>query len=136
MATVSDEELQELRDKNQSLREDIAQAEAEQAISEKDRQREYEASQLLVENARLEAKLAVAKAQAEQAAGDAGVESHVEAATNQLENPLGAAGVEDTSTEKVDADEKEEEKDESSDSASSLPSFGTSFSTPNQDGGN
>ena len=96
MPAVSEEELEQLREKNASLRDEIEEASTVKASAEADTQREYEAAQLIAENQRLEARLASAKAIAEAAQAKQGVGSlaqntatELELAKRALENPAG-----------------------------------------------
>ena len=96
MPAVSEEELVQLREKNASLRQEIADAATAQADAEAGTQRDYEATQLIAENTRLEAELAAAKAKAEAAQNRVGTEvlaanaaSQLELAQRALENPTG-----------------------------------------------
>ena len=84
MPAVSEEELQQLREKNESLREQIADARNQAAENEADRLREYEALQLRTENVRLEAELASATRQADPEASEAGAKNVLEAAMERL----------------------------------------------------
>lgn len=93
---LSDEELQQLREENEGLREDISAAQTDLAESESDRSREYEASQLLIENTRLKAQLAATEAQAAHASSDEATATIAASAVDQLaaakaalENPAG-----------------------------------------------
>jgi hypothetical protein len=96
MPAVSEEELEQLRSDNEKLRNQIASAETKVAENDADRQREYEATQLLAENARLEAQLASAKARSLVANSRGGAATVMDAAADQLaaaqaalENPQG-----------------------------------------------
>lgn len=96
MPAVSEEELEQLRSDNQKLRDQIAREETKVAENDADRQREYEATQLVAENARLEAQLASAKARSKVGASREGAASVMDAAADQLaaaqaalENPQG-----------------------------------------------
>lgn len=85
MPDVSDEELNELREDNKSLRERIASAQIKQAENDSARQREYEALQLVAENTRLEAQLNAAEAAADSKASEQGASGVLAAAKEQLE---------------------------------------------------
>lgn len=96
MPAVSQEELDKLRSDNEKLRDQVAREEAKAAENDADRQREYEATQLLVENARLEGQLASAQQKSKVGASREGASNLMEAAADQLaaaqaalENPQG-----------------------------------------------
>lgn len=96
MPDVSQEDLEGLRKKNESLRDQLANAQATQAEHDAQRQLEYEASQLVLENTRLEAQVASAKEAAKVANSTAGVANIAESTAEQyaaaqaaLENPQG-----------------------------------------------
>jgi hypothetical protein len=96
MPAVSDEELKQLHEDNEALRQRLADAQSGKAQNEADANRDYEASQLMLENARLEAAVASAEAQADPEVTSAGVtvlaessQSQLEAAIAQLEHPQG-----------------------------------------------
>lgn len=96
MPAVSEEELQQLRERNESLREQIQNASFQSAQNELDRQREYEAIQLRTENVRLEAELESAMRRADPEASEASSENilasameRLKAAEAQAEQPAG-----------------------------------------------
>jgi hypothetical protein len=85
MPAVSEEELQQLRQDNEKLREKIASAATKQADNDSARQREYEALQLVAENTRLEAELNAATERAKVDNSRSGAANVLEAAQAQLE---------------------------------------------------
>jgi len=96
MPAPSEEELDELRKRNEKLREQVATQQAKASDNDAERAREYEASQLLIENTRLEAQLASAKERAKVGVSRDGASNLLDAADTQLaaaqaalENPQG-----------------------------------------------
>lgn len=85
MPAVSEEELQELREGNEKLRSKIAGANSKQAENEAARNREYEATQLVAEQTRLEAQLRRAEEASKVNASKDGAANVLEAAKRQLE---------------------------------------------------
>ena len=111
MATVSEEDLQRKRDKNDKLREQIAAAEADAEARSRSQANEIESAQLDAETARLEARLQQAKAAArvsvakEAAVGPlAAAKEQLKAAQAAKDNPVGPvdtnAGSEDDEKKK------------------------------------
>lgn len=88
MPAVSDEELEQLREENQKLRERIATAQTKKAENDADRQLEYEALQLAAENKRLEAELAAAEFGAKASTSQEGAANVLDAAAKQLEDAV------------------------------------------------
>jgi hypothetical protein len=85
MPNVSEEELQQLREKNETLRERLVKAQAKEADNDAARQREYEALQLATENTKLEAAVASAEERSKVANSRSGAANVLEAAQAQLE---------------------------------------------------
>lgn len=85
MPNVSEEELQQLRKDNESLRERLVKAQAKEADNDAARQREYEALQLATENTRLEVAVASAEERSKVANSRGGAANVLEAAQAQLE---------------------------------------------------
>lgn len=85
MPNVSEEELQQLRKDNESLRERLVKAQSKEADNDAARQREYEALQLATENAKLEAAVASAEERSKVANSRGGAANVLEAAQAQLE---------------------------------------------------
>lgn len=85
MSNVSEEELQKLRENNESLRSRLVKAQSKEAENDADRQREYEALQLGAENLRLEAAVRTAEERSKVNASRGGASSVLEAAQQQLE---------------------------------------------------
>lgn len=70
MADVTEEDLQKMREGNQSLRQEIAAVKADAAETAQAKNREIEAANLMAENARLEAQLEAAKRDAQRNSED------------------------------------------------------------------
>jgi DNA repair exonuclease SbcCD ATPase subunit len=85
MPNVSEEELQQLREDNESLRERLVKAQAKAAENDAARQREYEALQLGTENLQLEAQVAAAEQRAKVDASRQGAASVLDAAQERLQ---------------------------------------------------
>lgn len=82
---ISEEDLQKKRDKAEKLREQIAEAEATAAANSQNAVNEIEAKQLDAETARLETRLAQAKAAAKVSAAKEGAAGPLAQVTEQLE---------------------------------------------------
>lgn len=85
MPAVSEEELQELREQNEKLRNKIVGANSKKAENEAARNREYEATLLVAEQTRLEAELRRAEEASKVNSSKEGAASVLEAAQRQLE---------------------------------------------------
>lgn len=110
MPAVSQEELDNLRKKNETLRDQLIDAQSKQAENDAARQREFEALQLQAENARLEGQVAQAKTLAKADTSKAGSANVIDAAKAQLEaanavKEQGAGAVD------INADENRKKKD-------------------------
>lgn len=138
MPAVSEEELQQLREKNEKLRERIASAQIKKAENETERQREYDALQVAAENVRLEAQLAAALEDAKVGASQQGASGVLESAKAQLEAAEAQA---DATTGPVDTNAENQPKGTTGatkaveeEKASSTPA--PSASTTSTNGGN
>lgn len=85
MAALTDKDLEQKREKNARLREQIAEQEAKAASAAQDQTMQIEASQLDAETARLEAQLAAAKEAAKVSVAKEGAATPLAAAREQLE---------------------------------------------------
>ena len=115
MAVLSEKDLEQRRDKNAKLREQIAEAQAKASTAAQDQAREIEAAHLDAETARLEAQLAaareVAKASVVKEASAAPIEAakaQLAAAKEGVTLPGQTVDTNKSASEKSDADEKKE----------------------------
>lgn len=136
------DDLEALRQKNQELREQIAEANSRQATAAANNEREVEMGQLLAEQVRLEAELAQANAAADAVELREGSENIMESIKSQLENatlvasqPVGPVDTnanrksdEDEDQDSVDTDDTDD--DEKGDDTPSSPPAYTPPSTP------
>jgi hypothetical protein len=113
MAALTEKDLEQKRDKNARLREQIAEAEAQAAERLQEKSTEIEAKTLDAETARLEAQLAAAREAAKASVAKSGAAGPLEAVTKEAEaaaagmTPPGVAV--DTNAGSDDSDKKNEE---------------------------
>ena len=115
MAALTDKDLEQKRERNEKLREQIATAEAKAASTVQDHSREIEAAQLDAETARLEKQLAAAKEAAKPSNLKAGAAGPLAAAKAQLEaaqtatTPPGVTVDTNANSESTDSDKQTKE---------------------------
>jgi hypothetical protein len=85
MAALSEKDLEQKREKNARLREQIAEAEAQAAERLQEKSAEIEGKQLDAETARLEAQLAAAREAAKASVANSGAAGPLEAVTREEE---------------------------------------------------